>query len=66
MIKRTHELPVKRRTELMGISRGSVYYRPTPASTADLALMRVIDELHLEHPFADARIEPATPSSVSP
>jgi len=56
MIDRKHELPIKRQAELVGISRGSVYYLPQPASAADLALMRVIDELHLEHPFAGARM----------
>ena len=56
MIDRNHDLPVKRQAELVGISRGSVYYLPKPVSAADLALMRVIDELHLEHPFAGARM----------
>ena len=56
MIDRTHDLPVKRQAELVGISRGSVYYLPKPVSAADLALMRVIDELHLEHPFAGSRM----------
>ena len=56
MIDRDHDLPVKRQAELVGISRGSVYYLPKPVSEADLALMRVIDEMHLEHPFAGARM----------
>ena len=56
MIDRDHDLPVKRQAELAGISRGSVYYVPAPVNAADLALMRVIDELHLEHPFAGARM----------
>jgi putative transposase len=56
MIDSTHRLPIKRQAELAGISRGSVYYLPRPVSAADLALMRVIDELHLEHPFAGARM----------
>jgi putative transposase len=56
MIDRTHELPVKRQAELLSISRGSVYYLPQPVSGTDLALMRVIDELHLEHPFAGSRM----------
>lgn len=56
MIDRTHDLPVKYQAELLGISRGSVYYLPKPDNEADLALMRVIDELHLEHPFAGARM----------
>jgi putative transposase len=56
MIDRDHELPVKRQAELLGISRGSVYYRPEPVGEAELALMRRIDELHLEHPFAGSRM----------
>lgn len=56
MIDRTHELPVKRQAELVGISRGTVYYHPEPVSEAELALMRRIDELHLEHPFAGSRM----------
>jgi len=56
MIDRSHELPVKRQAELVGISRASVYYLPQPANASDLALMRMIDELHLERPFAGARM----------
>jgi putative transposase len=56
MIDRTHELPVKRQAELVGISRGTVYYQPEPISDADLRLMRRIDELHLELPFAGSRM----------
>ncbi len=56
MIDRTHDLSVKRQAELMGISRGTVYYLPRPVSEADLALMRRLDELHLEHPFMGARM----------
>jgi putative transposase len=56
MIDREHELPIKRQAELLAISRGSVYYHPEPVSEADLRLMRRIDELHLEHPFAGARM----------
>ena len=54
MIDRTHPLPVSRQVKLGGISRSSAYYTPSPVSAADLALMRRIDELHLEHPFAGA------------
>jgi putative transposase len=56
MIDRDHRLPVSRQAKALGISRGSVYYLPKPTSPADLALMRRIDELHLEHPFAGARM----------
>lgn len=56
MIDREHEVSIKRQAELVGISRGSVYYQPRPVSAADLELMRRIDELHLEHPFMGARM----------
>ena len=56
MIDRTHELPIVKQAHALGISRGSVYYLPKPVSTADLALMRRIDELHLELPFAGSRM----------
>ena len=56
MIDRTHDLSVKRQAELLNISRGSVYYLSRPVSAADLALMRMIDELHMEHPFAGSRM----------
>ena len=56
MIDRNHDLTLTRQAELLQISRGSVYYLPRPVSDADLALMRRIDELHLEHPFMGARM----------
>jgi putative transposase len=56
MIDRAHPLPLKHQAQLLSISRGSVYYHPEPVSAADLALMRRIDELHLKHPFAGARM----------
>ena len=33
-----------------------MYYKPRPLSAADLALMRQLDELHLEHPFMGQRM----------
>jgi putative transposase len=56
MIDRTHQLPITRQAELLGISRGTVYYLPRPVSASDLALMRRLDELHLQHPFMGARM----------
>jgi putative transposase len=56
MIDRTHELPLTRQAEILEISRGSVYYLPKPVSERDLKLMRRIDELHLEWPFAGSRM----------
>ncbi|HDV6368325.1 TPA: IS3 family transposase [Burkholderia cepacia] len=56
MIDRTHALPVSRQTRLVGIARSSAYYRAQPVSEADQLLMRRIDELHMEFPFAGARM----------
>ena len=56
MIDRKHKLSVGRQAGLLGISRGSVYYLPRPTPDADLALMRRIDELHLDYPFAGSRM----------
>ena len=56
MIRSDHDLPIKRQAELLQISRSSDYYRPRPVSEADLLIMRQIDELHLENPFAGARM----------
>ena len=56
MIDRKHKLSVTRQCRILNLSRSSVYYRARPVSLADLALMRRIDELHLEYPFAGARM----------
>ena len=56
MIDRAHELPVIRQVQLLDLSRSSVYYQPQPTPEIDLQLMRRMDELHLEHPFAGARM----------
>jgi putative transposase len=56
MIDRNHDLSITRQAKALGISRGSVYYLPRTASAADLALMRRMDELHLDHPFAGSRM----------
>tara|TARA_B100000586_G_C20055263_1_gene403834 strand:+ start:318 stop:1145 length:828 start_codon:yes stop_codon:yes gene_type:complete len=56
MIDREHDLSLTRQAEALAISRGSVYYQPQPLSQATLALMRLIDKLHLDHPYAGARM----------
>ena len=56
MIDRTHELPLSRQARVLKLSRSSLYYRPRPVSAADLAVMRRIDTLHLDHPFAGSRM----------
>jgi putative transposase len=56
MIDRSHDLPITKQAKVLNVSRGSVYYLPRAPSTADLALMRRIDELHLDFPFAGSRM----------
>jgi len=56
MIDRKHNLPITRQAEVLRISRGSVYYLPRPVSAADLEVMRRLDQLHLEYPFAGSRM----------
>ena len=56
MIDRKHDLPITRQAEVLRISRGSVYYLPRPVSETDLAIMRRVDRLHLECPFAGSRM----------
>jgi putative transposase len=56
MIDGGHDLSIMRQAQLLELSRSAVYYRPQPTAAADLALMRRIDALHLEHPFAGARM----------
>ena len=56
MIDRKHGLPVSQQAKELGISRGSIYYLPRAASAIDLVLMRRIDELHLDYPFAGSRM----------
>ncbi len=56
MIDRENALSVTRQAAVVGIARSTVYYLPRPVSAADLALMRRIDELHLELPFAGSRM----------
>jgi putative transposase len=56
MIDREHDLPITKQAEVLRISRGSVYYLPRPVPEADLAIMRRLDRLHLEFPFAGSRM----------
>ena len=56
MIDHTHPLPVRRQCQLLKLARSTAYYQPTPVSETARALMRRIDELHLQYPFAGARM----------
>ena len=56
MIERSHELPLARQAALLGLSRSQLYYEPQPVPAAELAVMRRIDALHLDYPFAGSRM----------
>jgi putative transposase len=56
MIDRSHELPLSRQAVLLQLSRSSLYYAPQPVPEAELAIMRRIDVLHLDYPFAGSRM----------
>jgi putative transposase len=56
MIDREHELPLIRQAVVLKLSRSGLYYRPWPVAPADLVVMRRIDELHLDYPFAGSRM----------
>ena len=56
MIDRTHDLPVVQQCKILSLSRSTAYYKPQETSQCDLALMRRIDELHLDYPFAGSRM----------
>jgi putative transposase len=55
MIEKKHPLPLTRQSEILELSRSSLYYEPVPISARDLELMRLIDELHLKYPFMGSR-----------
>jgi putative transposase len=56
MIDREHGLPLTRQAAILKLSRSGLYYRARPVAPADLAVMRRIDQLHLDYPFAGSRM----------
>jgi putative transposase len=56
MINREHDLAITKQAKVLRVSRGSVYYLPRAVPEADLAVMRRLDRLHLEFPFAGSRM----------
>jgi putative transposase len=56
MIDRAHALPITSQAKALNISRSSVYRLPRAVPAADLAIMRRMDELHLDFPFAGSRM----------
>ena len=49
-------MPLVRQADLLRLSRSSLYYEPRPVPAAELAIMRRIDALHLDYPFAGSRM----------
>ena len=56
MIDRTHTLSVVKQCRILRLARSTAYYMPQPTSDSDLQVMRRMDELHLEYPFAGSRM----------
>ncbi len=54
-VDRCHGLPISRQCDVLEISRSSVYRLPSGANSADIDLMRKLDECHLRHPFKGSR-----------
>ena len=54
-IHMSHELPKTQRCKLLAVARSTAYYRPEAVDEEDLALMRLIDEIHLQYPFFGSR-----------
>ncbi|RSB96089.1 IS3 family transposase [Acinetobacter sp. FDAARGOS_541] len=50
------QISVSKQAQLLKVSRGCYYYRPKPVSASDLKLMRCMDELHMQYPFAGSRM----------
>jgi len=55
MIDREHPLPLTRQSQILELSRSSLYYEAVPVSNRDLELMRLIEEIHLKYPFMGSR-----------
>ncbi len=56
MMNRNSDVSISRQAELLGLSRGMVYYTPKPISESNLAFMHAFDKLHMAHPFMGARM----------
>ena len=56
MINRDSQISIRHQAQLLGFSRGMVYYQPKPLSQTQLDLMNAIDRLHMQYPFMGARM----------
>jgi putative transposase len=55
MIDPEHALPLSRQSRILELSRSSLYYEAVPTSKRDVALILLIDEIHLKYPFYGIR-----------
>jgi putative transposase len=55
MIQVQEQISLRRQCELLAVGRSGLYYEPVGTSAEELALMRRIDEIHLEWPFYGSR-----------
>ena len=55
LIRPDAKVSVRHQCELLDLCRGTYYYQRAPETSANLALMRRLDELHLEHPVYGSR-----------
>jgi putative transposase len=55
MLKKDGALSVRRQCSLLSLARSSAYFEPAPVPEEDLALMRLLDEEYLRHPFLGSR-----------
>ena len=55
MITREHPLPLITQCKILNLSRSGIYYSPMLTSDKDRELMRLIDEIHLNHPYLGTR-----------
>jgi putative transposase len=55
MVDRKDPLPVVRQCQLLAVPRSTFYYQRQGIAEDDLALMRLIDECHLKHPYYGSR-----------
>ncbi len=55
MVKRDGRLSLSKQCAPVGVGRSSLYHRPQGESAENPALMRRMDELHMNHPFCGSR-----------
>ncbi len=55
MVSKVSELSIARQCRLLNVPRSSFYYQPAPIPAEELALMRLIDACHMEHPYYGSR-----------